>query len=64
MWCKHPPLMIINRRIGGLETEATDMFVVSWINRRIGGLETSGLLLLQHLVINRRIGGLETFGWS
>ena len=55
-------MLLVNRRIGGLEI-ATDISQQSSIlNRRIGGLEILFVKTFEQPLVNRRIGGLKTCG--
>ena len=49
----------VDRRIGGLESQAGREFAKRAVDRRIGGLENERILGKLQLVVDRRIGGLE-----
>ncbi len=49
----------VDRRIGGLEIDISDVERKCRVDRRIGGLETMGAGKWRDWYVDRRIGGLE-----
>ncbi len=61
---KPSPLLLVNRRVGGLEILDDIVTTESRVNRRVGGLEIFQWLKIGRASVNRRVGGLETYNAS
>ena len=58
---KHNGLLIVDRRIGGLEMQFDKSLRGLAVDRRIGGLENCKRKKRRNYGVDRRIGGLEIF---
>ena len=54
-------IIAVNRRTGGLESQAFQIQRMLEVNRRTGGLEINRLNEKGKLKVNRRTGGLEIY---